>query len=214
MGVECGPPQCGDPAVVELGIAVAMGAPAITATLGEGLVGLGQMLKSPRLFTAGMDLLAEATATSAAVTRIAEGDSAPTADFYVRPNGEVIPARGYRYVSSEAPYLDNLLNEGTIPANSDGTYFSFDKMDDAAIAAGRLQVPHDATIRVEFNTLQILDNIRIPYGKWGTSAYLEPITFDFPQFGPGGATQAITTLPIQSFRIVNIETGDVLYELR
>ena len=41
------------------------------------------------------------------------------------------------------------------------------------------------TAKVSFNTLQIIDDIGVPYG-------LEPITQDFPQFGSGGATQVIT----------------------
>jgi RHS repeat-associated protein len=145
---------------------------------------------------------------SGAAIRAAVGAQA---DFYVRPNGNVIPATGYRYISSEAPYLNELLETGTIPANPKGTYLSFDKMDQAEIAAGRLQVPHDAAIRIEFDTTQLLDDIRIPHGKWGTADYLEPLTGDFPQFGPGGATQAITRLPIWIRRIVDLRTGEVLY---
>ena len=47
-------------------------------------------------------------------------------DFYITPSGKAIPATGYRYVSKEAPYLDELKSTKTIPANSNGTYFSFD----------------------------------------------------------------------------------------
>ena len=83
-----------------------------------------------------------------------------------------------------------MTNTMSIPANADGTYLSFDNFDVAN--PGALQVPHDASVKVSFDTLQIIDDIEIPYGNWGKAPYLEPITQDFPQFGEGGATQVIT----------------------
>ena len=77
-------------------------------------------------------------------------------------------------------------------------------MDHYSRPLSSLQVPHDASIRAEFDTLQIIDDITIPYGKWGTAPYLEPITTDFPQFGDGGASQVVTHC------IVNIDTITVL----
>ena len=115
-------------------------------------------------------------------------------DYYVRPNGETIPSTGYRYISENAPYLDSMLDSMIIPANDGGTYFSFNRFETAN--PGALQVPHDASVRVEFDTLQITDDINIPYGNWGKASYLEPITVDFPQFGAGGATQVITNSEI------------------
>ena len=111
-------------------------------------------------------------------------------DFYVSPNGDIVPATGYRYISENASYLDDMTNNMTIPANADGTYFSFNNYDVANPSA--LQVPHDASVKVSFDTLQIVDDISVPYGNWGKASYLEPITTDFPQFGSGGATQVIT----------------------
>ncbi|MFK3799587.1 hypothetical protein [Pseudomonas sp. NPDC088444] len=110
-------------------------------------------------------------------------------DFYTRASGETIPSTGYRYVSSDAPYLQELISSGKIPANERGTYFSFDNLESGA--AGKLQVPHDAAIKIEFDTKQILDDVKIPNGQWGKADYLEPITTDFPQFGPGGATRQL-----------------------
>ena len=115
-------------------------------------------------------------------------------DFYVLPSGEAVPATGYRYISESAPYIDDLTRTNTIPANADGTYFTFEKYDIASPSL--LQVPHDASIRCSFDTLQIIDDIRIPYGNWGQASYLEPLTCDFPVFGVGGATQAITSKQI------------------
>ncbi|MDD2592703.1 MAG: hypothetical protein PHN21_07855 [Erysipelotrichaceae bacterium] len=57
-------------------------------------------------------------------------------------------------------------------------------------------MPHDASIRGSFDTLQIIDDIRIPNGNWGTANYLEPLTRCYPEFGIGGATQAITNKQI------------------
>ena len=112
------------------------------------------------------------------------------ADFYVTPSGEAIPSTGYRYMSQNAPYIDSLKENMTIPENPNGTYFSFDKYDIAN--PGALQVPHDAAYRASFDTLQVIDDIKVPNGNWGKADYLEPLTNDFPQFGQGGATQVIT----------------------
>ena len=44
--------------------------------------------------------------------------------------------------------------------------------------------------------MQIVDDVRVPYGKWGTAEHLEPIVKDYPQLGQGGATQVTTTSAI------------------
>lgn len=90
----------------------------------------------------------------------------------------------------------------TIPANADGTYFSFNDYNIAN--PGALQVPHDASIKVSFDTLQIIDDISVPYGNWGKASYLEPLTTDFPQFGFGGATQVITHSNIKIDSIIKL----------
>ena len=123
-------------------------------------------------------------------------------DFYVTPSGDVVPATGYRYVSEKASYLDSMSKSMSIPPNESGTYFSFNRYDVANPDA--LQVPHDASVRVEFDTLQIIDDISVPYGNWGKAPYLEPITKDFPQFGNGGATQVITHSGIQIDSIIKL----------
>lgn len=102
----------------------------------------------------------------------------------------MVPATGYRYMASDAAYLSELNKTKFIHANAKGTYFSFDKYDVAS--PSKLQVPHDASVRGSFDTMQIIDDIKIPNGNWGKANYLEPITKDFPEFGSGGATQAIT----------------------
>ena len=130
------------------------------------------------------------------------GSSSVKTDFYVKPNGELVPATGYRYMPAEASYMDSLKNTMEIPANSSGTYITFDKFD--VPTPGRLQVPHDASIRGSFDTLQIIDDIRVPNGKWGQASWLEPITKDFPKYGPGGATQALTYQKIKLNSLKNL----------
>lgn len=75
------------------------------------------------------------------------------ADFYVFPDGRTIPSKGYRYMSSDASYIEDLKTTKQIPANPNGTYFSFDKYNSSSIASSKLQVPHNAAIRGSFDTL-------------------------------------------------------------
>ena len=119
------------------------------------------------------------------------------ADFYVMPNGDVVPATGYRYFARNISIIQN-AKKGYIEARSDGMYFSFDKIDDSIIAQGKLQIPYRPEYRISFDTLNIIDDINIPKGKWGTASYFEPITKDFKNFGPGGATQMVTYARISS----------------
>ena len=116
------------------------------------------------------------------------------ADFYVTPNGDAVPSMEYRYMPRNADHMPSLRNTMEIPANIKGTYITFDKFD--IPAPEKLQVPHDASIRGSFTTLQIIDDIRIPNGEWGKASWLEPITKDNPIYGPGGATQAVTNQKI------------------
>ncbi len=62
------------------------------------------------------------------------------ADFYATPNGTVVPSTGYRYMPSEANYIDDIKNTMEIPSNSKGTYITFDKFDTPN--PKKLQVPH------------------------------------------------------------------------
>jgi hypothetical protein len=57
-----------------------------------------------------------------------------------------------------------------------------------------------------------LGDIKIPKGEWGKSDKPEAITKDFPERGPGGATQAITDKSIVVDKIIDTRTGEVLYE--
>jgi hypothetical protein len=61
-----------------------------------------------------------------------------------------------------------------------------------------IQLSHSYPSYTQFfsDTLQIFDDIRIPYGKHGDANYLEPLTKDYSPFGIGGATQAVTNKAI------------------
>lgn len=118
---------------------------------------------------------------------------------------------GARHVSSSAPYLDDLVRTGQIPANPRGTYFTLDEGYDA-LTSFRMQVPHDGAIRVEFSLDQLENDIAIPLGNYGKGPHMEPIARDFPDFGFGGASQRITTSPIQAYRIIDTRTGKILFE--
>ncbi len=129
--------------------------------------------------------------------------------FYVKSSGEAIPSTAYRYVGSDAKYLDEFIKNGHIPK---GNYYSFDKIDDMTQASSKLQVPHDARYRAEFDTLPYVDKTKIPNGDWGEADYLEPITKDFPGFGQGGATQAVIDREVSVSKIIDLKTGQVVFE--
>ncbi len=148
----------------------------------------------------GSEVVANKLNSKAALAeKIYTSDQTVKTDFYAAPNGEIIPSTGYRYIDSNSPYLDDIINSKNIPANPRGTYFSFDNY--IHPNPGALQVPHDASYKLSFDTLQIIDDIRIPYGKWGKASYLEPFARDFPEYGRGGATQVITKSKIAVSKI-------------
>lgn len=64
-----------------------------------------------------------------------------------------------------------------------------------------------------FDTLQIVNDIKVPYENWGKGTNLEPITEYFGKnnpiarenYGVGGATQAITNTPITDYILKEIK---------
>ena len=48
-------------------------------------------------------------------------------------------------------------------------------------------------------------------GNFGKSNWLEPFAKDFPQYGEGGATQAITNAEITAQRIVDMKSGKIMF---
>ena len=79
------------------------------------------------------------------VPLLKEKISSPTfkkTDFYVRENGDVIPSRGYRYVSSDASYAEEFIKSGKIPKNSDptGTYIACFRTDNNQVITKKIIV--------------------------------------------------------------------------
>ena len=135
------------------------------------------------------------------------------ADFYVTPQGVAIPANGYRYISATSPQLSSIINNGVVPANPKGTYFSFDKIDNFSDVADKLQHPiKDLQYRVEFDTAQTLSDLRIPNSRYGLGDIPEPITNSFMEHGSGGVTQAVTNSAIKIKRVIDLKTGEVVSE--
>lgn len=145
------------------------------------------------------------------LNKIATAKDFKKTNFYVRDNGDVIPAKGYRYYGENDPRLPILLKEQRIPPKAEGTYITFDSYGNAEEAARKIQVPHEARYKVEFDTKQILDDVKVPWGKSGSADYPEPRTRDFPKYGEGGATQAITSRGVKIDRIIDLETGKATF---
>jgi len=73
----------------------------------------------------------------------------------------------------------------------------------------KLQIYDKPSHIADFDTLQIIDDIKIPKEKWNTGKNLEPITKSYPNLGEGGATQATTTTPIKNYNLQKIKnTGN------
>ena len=117
---------------------------------------------------------------------VAPSVEAAKADFYVKPNGELVPSTGYRYMDS-----NNAL-EAIRDGKQYTTYFGVDKFDSAKDAQSAFQVSQrwsDCRVRGEFDTLQVVDEIYVPTTFGNTTDVLEPIAVSYPAFGKGGAKQ-------------------------
>lgn len=119
-------------------------------------------------------------------------------DFYVKPDGTAVPSKGHRAVGENA--LTRAEN-GDIMSQTGDTYFTFD---DITGMSGQdvknfLQLPRAPSHVATFDTLPIIDDIKVPNGNWNTNGVPEPITSTMPHWGTGGATQATTNTPIKDF---------------
>ena len=115
-----------------------------------------------------------------------KGTSGVKTDFYVKPNGEAVPATGYRYMDS------NNAEQALTTGKQYATYISSEKYNSARQAKDALQIADvwsDAKVRGEFDTLQVIDDIYIPTTNGNTTNILEPIANSYPQYGTGGAQQ-------------------------
>lgn len=122
---------------------------------------------------------------------------------------------GYRHISSDVKYLDNLKKTGVIPEQigNNQTYFSLDKIENSDDAIDYMQLngrKTDAVWRLEFNANQLLGKAFFAKGNWNKSEYLEILARSFPNFGKGGASQFITQSEIKLTKMVNLRTGEVI----
>jgi hypothetical protein len=114
--------------------------------------------------------------------------------FYVKPNGITVPATGYRA----------LVGPGVAEAQSGviasrrPTYITFNNITRMTgnEVKDMLQMPVIPTHSATFDTLQLLDGLRIPSEYWNTGLFQEPFAVSFPKWGQGGGSQAITDWPI------------------
>jgi hypothetical protein len=123
--------------------------------------------------------------------------------FYVTPDGTAIPARGYRALGGAANVAE--AKAGVI-ASRNPTYITFTDITDMtqSQARGILQLPRRPTHVAVFDTLQLADDLRIPGGRFNTSPLPEPLTTTFPEWDPGGGTQAITFRQIMIERLLRL----------
>jgi hypothetical protein len=162
----------------------------------------------------GLATIAKSVFSTLIPSKVKLGDGADTTpnvpvnnperpDFYVRPDGEAVPGTGYRVVGGEANV--NEVLKGTV-APRDPTYITFDDVRGLTPkkAQDLLQTPRAPTHVVDFDTKQILDDVRVPDGRWNTNGIPEPRTDTFPVYGNGGGTQAITSQPIK------VDVGNVI----
>ena len=128
---------------------------------------------------------------STAIVTSGKGNKGP--DFIVKPNGEIYPATFTRYGNSSVHPISD-AKSGLLQSKPDGTYVMLGNTkgaDDSIVMQGKLQIPYRPDYSVSGNTIDVIDNISIPKGQWGNANYLEPITKDFKNFGPGGISQGV-----------------------
>ncbi|MBF0207517.1 MAG: hypothetical protein HQK53_11575 [Oligoflexia bacterium] len=135
--------------------------------------------------------------------------------FYVNTEGKALPATAYRHIGADQKeFVEQIIKEGKIPARpGSGNYVTFERFENAAEASSKLQVPHDATYRVTLDTMENINDLRIPYGEWGKADWLEPFTKAYPDYGIGGASQAVTNSAMSGvLEIKNLVTGGILFK--
>ncbi|MBY0425712.1 MAG: hypothetical protein K2Q22_08760 [Cytophagales bacterium] len=87
-------------------------------------------------------------------------------------------------------------------SRSGTNYFTFNDLSGYTAQGAKelLQLQTLPSNYIKFNTLQVIDNIQVPFGRGNNPAYaLEPIISTYPEFGRGGATQVITSSPIVNY---------------
>ncbi len=137
--------------------------------------------------------------------------SSNKADFYVGPNGEIMPSTAYRYMDSNSPAAKKAIDTGSSNLDS---YFGFEKIDSATKVQDRYQIlPQwsNTKVRSEFDTLQLFDkngnlNAEVPFSHGGRTSIPEPFANSYPQstHGNGGGQQMVPKNP-QQIKLNNTE---------
>ena len=169
--------------------------------------GAGAAIKGARAADKALDM--GRAANRAADAANASGDAASLgskADFYVFPGGQTVPSTGYRAVGGAGA---DAAKAGDLNSLKDPTYFTFDNIEgmNGKQIQEFLQLDPKNPLPTQigkFDTKQILDDIKIPTENWNTGSNLEPITKSFPEWGEGGAHQAITNTEITEFELLQI----------
>lgn len=109
-------------------------------------------------------------------------------NFYVAPNGDIVPSTGYRYMDSK--YAEQTMQSMSAPSS----YFGFEKFDSAKDAQDAFQISPEwsnCKLRGEFDTLQVIDEMYIPKAYGDKEPGLEPFTRCYPEYGKEGCQQFI-----------------------
>ena len=139
---------------------------------------------------------AMATETEAAGAEMRATAVAAETSFYVRADGVAIPATGYRALGGAG--VEEAMSGVIAPRSYPGTYVTFDNITGMSRSGVRslLQLPRTPTHVASFDTLQIVDDLRIPREYRGEGLSPEPITVSYPKLGVGQGSQAVVTRPI------------------
>jgi RHS repeat-associated protein len=131
---------------------------------------------------------------------VSSASTATRTSFYVTADGTAIPATGYRAVGGPSVAQ---AETGNLMSQYGPTYITFTDISSMSGAEAKsvLQLKYEPSAYAAFDTLQIIDDLSIPGGNWNRSLIPEPITSTFPQYGIGGASQAITTTPILNYTL-------------
>jgi hypothetical protein len=122
----------------------------------------------------------------------------------------------YRAVNESTYNFEKLKNQGIIDASPSQypTYVSLDHYTDANVIQSKLQLPKKPTWVAEFDGNQIINDVKIPNGKYLTAEYKEVLCRSYPEINgvklEGGGSQFITNSEIKAKRLINLETGEII----
>jgi hypothetical protein len=117
-----------------------------------------------------------------------------------------------RTVNETTYNFEKLKTQGLIDASPSQypTYVSLYNITDANLIKSKLQLPKKPTWVAEFDGNQIINDVKVPNGKYLNADYKEVLCRSYPDLGVGGGYQFITNSPIKVKRLVNLETGQII----